>query len=258
MGLLDSISKVQEEEKLAQEMSIAAGRSPIQATPSVSDVPRYYSEVVNLGFNCEISFKISAYFDKLHSYMYSWVYSHDRELLLESLDNMHDILAHEVEFLPQTNMIKCKKYNMSFHIKARRDELAYSNGNLNEEACNEALAEIRSRASHLADKTEALFKGVKSTLFIYKLSFTNDNDADMDYISRLYAKLSELYTSGRFTLLIIIESAHAYKFTLPEHDGLRIATVPNFTNIYNVQEACLETEGWKEIQDEYFTKVLLT
>ena len=257
MGLLDSISKVQEEEKLAQEMAIANGDPSSATSAAVSSVPRYYTEIVNLGFNCETSFKICAYFEKLHSYMYSWVYSHDRELLLKSLDNMHDILAHEVEFLPSTNMIKCKEYNMSFHIKVRRDELANKNGTLNEEACNEALMELRSRANHLADKTKALFKSGRSTLFLYKLSFTSDAEADMDFIKRLHDKLDELYTNGRFTLLIIVEAAHAYKFTLPETESLKFATVPNFMNIYSVQDASHEADGWREIQDEYFTKVLL-
>ena len=189
--------------------------------------------------------------------MYSWIYSHDRELLLESFDKMHDILSSEVEFLPDTNMIRCKKFNMSFHIKARRDELANSLGSLRDDACKEALEELRSRASHLADKTENLFNSPLSTLFIYKLKFTNDWESDNDYVQRMLDKLSSLYKSGRFTLLIVLEAAHAYKFTLPESEHLQIATVPNFTNLNNVQEGNTTNDGWKEIEDKFFKKVLL-
>lgn len=259
MGLLDSLNKAAEEENLAKELAGMTNSSDSDAGESAikAKSPSYYSEVVNLGFNCEVSFRICGYFKELHSYMYSWIYSHDRELLLDSLDKMHDILSGEVEFLPDTNMIKCKKFNMSFHIKARRDELANSLGNLNEEACAEALAELRSRASHLADKTEKLFDSPLSTLFIYKLKFTNDWESDNDYVKRMLEKLSSLYKSGRFTLLIVLEAAHAYKFTLPENEHLQIVTVPNFTNLNNVQEGNTTNDGWKEIEDKFFRKVIL-
>ena len=258
MGLLDSLNKAAEEEKYAKELAQKSNSDNANSDGSaISKTPVYYSEVVNLGFNCEVSFRICGYFKTLHSYMYSWIYSHDRELLLDSFDKMHDILSGEVEFLPDTNMIKCKKYNMSFHIKARRDELSNSLGALREDACAEALAELRSRASHLADKTESLFNSSISTLFIYKLKFTNDWEADNDYVKRMVEKLTTLYKSGRFTLLIVLESAHAYKFTLPESEHLQIVTVPNFTNLNNVQEGNTTNDGWKEIEDKFFSKVIL-
>lgn len=258
MGLLDSLNKAAEEEKYAKELAQAASSDAQGGEDTAkSKAPVYYSEVVNLGFNCEVSFRICGYFKALHSYMYSWVYSHDRELLLSSLDKMHDILSGEVEFLPDTNMIKCKKYNMSFHIKARRDELTNSLGSLRDDACAEALAELRSRAAHLADKTESLFNSSISTLFIYKLKFTNDWEADNDYVKRMLEKLTTLYKSGRFTLLIVLEAAHAYKFTLEESDHLQIVTVPNFTNLNNVQEGNTTNDGWKEIEDKFFSKVIL-
>jgi hypothetical protein len=258
MGLLDSLNKAAEEEKYAKELAASADSSNDSSENTTkSKIPVYYSEVVNLGFNCEVSFRICGYFKTLHSYMYSWIYSHDRELLLDSFDKMHDILSGEVEFLPDTNMIRCKKFNMSFHIKARRDELANSLGSLRDDACKEALEELRSRASHLADKTENLFNSPLSTLFIYKLKFTNDWEADNDYVQRMLDKLSSLYKSGRFTLLIVLEAAHAYKFTLPESEHLQIATVPNFTNLNNVQEGNTTNDGWKEIEDKFFKKVLL-
>ena len=138
MGLLDSLNKAAEEEKYAKELAASADSSDDSSESATkSKAPVYYSEVVNLGFNCEVSFRICGYFKTLHSYMYSWIYSHDRELLLDSFDKMHDILSGEVEFLPDTNMIRCKKFNMSFHIKARRDELANSLGSLRDDACKE-------------------------------------------------------------------------------------------------------------------------
>ena len=257
MGLLDSLNKAQEEENLAKELAIT-NRLSQNENQAADVIPHFYKDVVSLGFNCETSFKILAHFNTLSSYPYSWAYCQDRELFLESLKNMRSILSEEVEFLPDTNMIKCKKYNISFHIKARRDELKTRTGVLNDEACSEALNELRSRFNHLVDKMESLFKYGSNTLFIYKLKFTNDTDNDIDFIKRLIDTLNELYVSKRYTLLVVVEAAHAYKFTPPEDPHIKIATVPNFTSIYNVQEQECETlsEGWKEIADEYFSKVI--
>lgn len=208
-----------------------------------------YDKVISLGFNCEISFALKDYYGKLDSYPYSWCYSADRELLLSSFDHMDEILTGHVECLPESNMFKCNKFQMSFHAKTNRDQLAID-GVEQPEKVKESLIELRSRVAHLVDKMNNLFEGNQSTLFIYKLRFTSDWEEDNKFILRMIEKLNELYKTHNFVLLVVVESINKYKVTLTDNEQLKIRVIDNFSGFYNVQGSTDHT-GWSKILDEF-------
>ncbi|MGN0384122.1 MAG: hypothetical protein ACI4DS_07620 [Eubacterium sp.] len=208
-----------------------------------------YDKVVSLGFNCEVSFALKDYYGKLDSYPYSWCYSADRELMLSSLGHMEEILTGHVECLPESNMFKCHKFQLSFHAKSNRDQLEID-GVEQPEKVKESLMELRSRVGHLTDKMQALFNSKESTLFIYKLRFTNDWEEDNRFIIKLVEKLNELYKSHNFVLLVVVENVNRYKVTLKDNEQLKVRVIDNFSGFYNVQGST-DHAGWAKILDEF-------
>lgn len=119
-----------------------------------------YDNIVSLGYNCEVSFRIKDFMKEqgrsFDSYLYSWVYITNRFLMLDSIENFDLVLSGDLKLLPW-GMVRCEKTAMDFHM--RNKQLWDDMGNIKPREYQEALTELKSRVSHLKMKTAQLIGG---------------------------------------------------------------------------------------------------
>ncbi len=164
-----------------------------------------YNEIVSLGYNCEVSQRLQDIFNKkFEHYLFTWSYECDRELFLESLNNLNNFTESEYSILPN-GMIKHERYNIRFHSRFSKDQLINNDGSFTNNV-EPAINELKERLTYLSNKTENIFKTNKKILFIIKLKRTNIQD-DFNYIEKLNKILSLKFTekSPEYTLLVVIE-----------------------------------------------------
>ncbi len=249
-----SKKNVRELKKLRKELEHckAVAESAISKTDKILCT---YDEVVSLGYNCEVSFRIIDALDgvndiaSLHSYPYSWAYVFSRSLFYETFYNPNLFLSGEIELTP-AKMLKCSASGISFHLKNHGEELLDEKGEFSDELYQKAVADTKSRIMHLYDKFINLVNSDKKTLFILKVSATNPTE-DSDFIFEVYKILLSMYKSGRFTLLVVMEERSLSKEILKmECDRIKIRTVKEFANDCDTKEGG-DREGWVRVIREF-------
>ena len=97
-----------------------------------------FSEIISLGYNCEVSFRIKDYCQKhgqsLNSFVFSWAYVEKKEGLLKSLSQLDNFWkeievsgteGEQLKLLPG-GMYRYLAYDIAFHSKAKK--MAFENG----------------------------------------------------------------------------------------------------------------------------------
>ena len=92
----------------------------------------------------------------------------DKDLFLESLNNLSNNFSESKYSVLPGGMIDHERYNIAFHSRFPSNELKNSDG-LYAEKFQENLDELKSRINHLAQKTDKIFKTNRRVLFIIKL-----------------------------------------------------------------------------------------
>ena len=205
-----------------------------------------YDEVVSLGYNCEVSFRIEQYFGKINAMPFSWTFELDRELFVAALDNIEDLFTGEVE-LYEDQMILDKKYRIKFHP---RYEVLRKYGTPTEETYNECVEELRGRTAHLKSKFAKLMSGDKSTLFIMKVQDLGEDD-NIAYINKVMQVLLKRYASGKFTLAAVFEKNALTEKTVgleTEYAGgqLKIRGIKKFAPKKHT-DIMGDIRGWKKV-----------
>lgn len=206
-----------------------------------------FDEVVSLGYNCEVSFRIEDYFGIINSFPFSWVNWQDKELFLKSLNNLEVILTGEIELLPW-GMFKCKKYNIDFHSSNNKKHL-FINGKPNDENVKEEIVNLKSKIKHLSNKFEELLKSEKNTLFVIKVR--HDGANDIWFLKELYSNMSQRYESKKFTILAVFEEKYLSKELIElETEHLKIRSLKCFAE-HNKTDTTGDLKGWHNVFSEF-------
>lgn len=165
-----------------------------------------FDEIVSLGYDCEISQRLTDIFinGKFEHYLFTWSYENNRDLFIEALKHLNDFTETEYTLL-QSGMVKHEKYNIAFHTRFAKNKLINSDGSPTD-ILPQAIEELKSRLNYLANKTENLFKSNKKVLFILKLHRTNLQE-DIDYIEKLNETLKSKFCNKtlKYILMVVIE-----------------------------------------------------
>ena len=161
-----------------------------------------YDTVVGLGYNCEISFRLENFFEHINAMPFSWAYVLERETFPQVLEQIEPLFAGEVRLL-EDHMILCENTNIKFHP---RYEILHKDGAVTEEGLKEAVEELKSRVAHLKKKHLELFQSDKRTLFLLKVENKGETE-NIAYIKNVAEALSKTYSSGNYTLVVLLEKA---------------------------------------------------
>lgn len=215
-----------------------------------------FDEIVSLGYNCEISFRIRNYLGYLNSWPFSWSYILQRDKFVEALNDRGSIFQGEVsqcEDKRVNSMLQCEKYEICFHP---RGEYEGDDGKVRTECFAEAVSELRSRVSHLIDKFNGLLASEKKTLFIVGISPLEES-APVHFISDLYYWLNTNYISGKFCLVAVFENADYKKYknelVALENDRLYVRKIKKF-GIQRCNDISTDGVGWWKIFREFYGK----
>lgn len=210
-----------------------------------------YDEVISLGYNCEISFRIRDYYGKLCSWPFSWTYILDRDAFLDALDNMDEIFQGEVYVSKDArvnSMIECGKYHICFHP---RGEYVAEDGSIKQETFVEAVDELQQRISYLVKKfKEALQNTSKQYIFFIGLTDNGKTD-DIEFLISLKSKLNKLCPSGNYELVAVVaKNRFDEKLKKFDEERIKIRTIKSFGK-QKCNDISTDAKGWGKIFSEF-------
>lgn len=160
-----------------------------------------FDEIISLGYNCEVSFRIEDFFGKINPMPFSWSYILDRSKFPEVLRNCTTILSRG-ESLCEDHMVKCNLYDIKFHP---RYSILPQFGAYTEEQYQSAVNELRDRVAHLTEKFVTLCHSDKQTLFVMKVE-DYGNEENVSYVRAVVDALNEVYISQNFMLAVFMQT----------------------------------------------------
>ncbi len=166
-------------------------------------------KIVSLGTNCEVSFFIEQFTArKLDSYISSWArMNFDTIGALDVFHNLEKVLDSTWTLLPW-GMVKQDALNIGFHLKKSKDILFDKKGEVNQTEYAEALAELKSRLNHLAEKTKRLFEEEEQDiLFVCKIE--DDYENTLLYLAKLSKILKDKVKKANYVLLAFVTKGKA-------------------------------------------------
>lgn len=210
-----------------------------------------YDNIVSLGYNCEVSFRIRDFKKSaIDSYIYSWAYICDEDLFLNSLNNIDDILTGSITVLPW-GMFMCDKYQLSFHPICNNYKLFDSDNNPIQENVDRSKEELISRTNHLKRKFNELLKSEKKTLFVMKIG---KKDNISEFVQKVYITLNNKYISGNFTLLVVIEEdRYNEEWKNLQCEKLKIRTIKSYAPDSDTENGG-DIDGWMRVLSEFKLK----
>lgn len=157
-----------------------------------------FDNIVGIGYNCEISFRIRNYFGKIDSQLFSWAYVYDREKFLDAFEYPEKIYSGDM-ILKDNGMFECGVTKLSFHP---RHEILEDGSRDEEERIQWCKDELKQRVEHLKKKHKTLLSGDRNTLFLLKVK-PDTEEQDIEFIKNVYELIHNMYHSGRFMLVVL-------------------------------------------------------
>lgn len=158
-----------------------------------------YDEIITLGQNCELAFKIMQSFGAIESYLFTWALVPPYHIF-DALENPSLIFSEEIVELKEVNMWRCSRTDLTFHGKSSVQAL-----DKDEKKRDMEKQEVISRVRYLSDKLQKVLKSDKKKLFAIEIHndlFKFSIPELILYISKLFNVLNRL--SSNFDLLIIL------------------------------------------------------
>ena len=123
------------------------------------------------------------------------------------LAHPEDVLVHGTVAEGVSDMFRDIKYALSFHVRAKKEEMFRNDGSMREEIAGPALEELNSVYAQLCFKWKELCNSDDRTLFVIKARGTDWYSDAMKEVIRI---LSKCYycEEGGFRLLIVCEQAY--------------------------------------------------
>lgn len=204
-----------------------------------------FDVITSLGYNCEISFRLENYFGSINAMPFSWSFILEREKFPQTLADIDQLFADEVELL-EDNMILCKNCGIKFHP---RYDLLLKDGVPTKESTQKAVEELQQRVSHLKDKWKQLFNSPRETVFLMKVE-NRGEESNQKYIQQVYQVLQEKYTSGKFTLVVLMEKGAVTENILQlDSENLKVRTLRCFAPKKHT-DTMGDVWGWWHILNE--------
>ena len=208
--------------------------------------------VISLGYNCEVSYRIRDYFGKLNSTIYSWAYIENRNDLIRSLQDPVKLAVSEKELLPW-GMFRSKEYGITFHPKYSQAELFNSDGSENADIVQLAKDEMISRYTYLANKLNGFFKNEnETTLYVCKMHpwMTNEEE-NISFIKELHQMISDLCVNENYILLVVLQKKEMTReIKSIELHNLLIRSVEAFAPDSDTEFGG-DIAGWNKIFEEF-------
>lgn len=203
------------------------------------------ANVISLGYNCEISFRIENYYGKINAMPFSWSFVLEREKFPSVLADIDQLFTGEVELL-EDHMILCKNTNIKFHP---RYDVLLKNGDVTDNSYEEAVQELRNRVAHLRKKWKALMEGNESTIFLMKVE-NKGEDLDYNYIKQVCEGINKVYHSGNYQIYAILEkNGYSEKIKALENEKLKIRVLKKFAPRKHT-DTMGDVWGWWKILNE--------
>lgn len=205
-----------------------------------------YDTVISLGYNCEVSFRLENFFEKINSMPFSWAYVMNRELFPQALEHIDDLLEQDIQLLPD-NMIQCNTFQIKFHP---RYDILLPDGKMTDESFDCALSELRQRVNHLKNKHKELMLSNNRSLFIMKVEDRGEADG-ISYIKDVYQVLEKQYHSKNFVLLVVLEeTAITEGLRNLESDRLKVRSLKRFAPVKHT-DTMGDVIGWWKLLGEF-------
>ena len=183
-----------------------------------------YDNIVSLGYNCEVSFRIEDYFGSLNAMPFSWSYTLDRDRFAGAIRAPKEIFSEGMR-VNDDHMLVCNRFELKFHP---RYSILPQYGDYTQEQADEAYEELCGRIGHLTDKFVKLCAGDESTLFVMKVEDKGTED-NIKYIESVLAALTDVYRSGKFMLVAVPEKqAMNDELKKLENEHLKVFSVTKF------------------------------
>lgn len=210
-----------------------------------------YDEVISLGYNCEISFRIRDYYGKLCSWPFSWTYILDRDAFISALNNLDEVFQGEVHICQDdrvNSMIECDKYHICFHP---RGEYVSIDGTIPIAIFPQAVAELRQRVKYLVEKFEtAMSDGEKNYIFFIGLT-DNGKTCDKEFIVNLENALNHICLKQNYTLVVVVpKKRYSKELEQLNTDKVKIRTIKYFGK-QKCNDISTDMFGWGRIFREF-------
>ena len=211
-----------------------------------------FNNIVSLGYNCEVSFRIQDHYGYVNSIIYSWAYIEDRDRFLRSLDEMELLVKSDKQLLPH-GMFRSEKYGISFHSKIPKELLIMPDGTVDLDNIGRAKEEMEQRYSYLARKLQRMFQSqTEKTLYVCKMyGWEKDVNRNRTFINNLYNTLQKLCCRDNFALLIVMEkNDQNFQLQSLEEKGIFTRFVEKFADDSETRSGG-DQKGWNAIFDEF-------
>jgi hypothetical protein len=226
-------------------------------------------KIVSLGTNCEASFRIEDYTGKpIDAYIFSWTETHDPLKQLDAIKDLESLKDSEW-YVNEHKLAVNKRYEIGFHFKDLPSDLFDKNGNLIQDVYESGLKELKSRMSHLIEKTERLFENQSGDdiLFVYKVEINDPSNRTPKYVRNLVKNLFKILKhkvkNGHFMLMVLVDDKKIFEFLtkhikrqnlsfhllsfFPPHDQRNLESDKKSWN-FSFHDAVLKFEQYKFIK----------
>lgn len=213
-----------------------------------------FRHIVSLGYNCEVSFRIEEYTaSKIESHFFSWTYVCDQGKMRYALENMENLLTGR--YGGAGTLLNFRDSNISFHSRPEAVKKIFRpDGSLDIPEAELALAEMRPRYRHLAEKTRALMQSGESTLFVMKIQHFNQSIPVSEQVQNVQSVLDYLleHFSGQQFLLLAVAERQNWNdaFASLQNEHLVVDRVEEFAPDYDTLNGG-DIQGWMQLLSYY-------
>lgn len=210
--------------------------------------------IISLGMNCEVSFQIEKYVNKLDASLFSWAFIENDDLFLQALENLDDIFEGDISFNASSeDMFWCERFRIAFHSRTNKSLLFDAEGNIiDQKLYDKNLAELKSRINYLKEKFKKQLKSKDEIFFIKKIEVNNDIRHAQDIILGLYNYFETYSSDSAYKLFIVVEDVYLSSLQHLENDKLVIRSVNFFAPIDNTKNGA-DNKGWGAVFHEILT-----
>lgn len=167
------------------------------------NISRSHRILMSLGYNCEPDFKIHKFDKTAESYAFTWAKIVDREKWLLSLNDLPGLLEGDPKAV-DSEIVSFSKYEVGYHV---RPELIKDGNPMGQDS----LAELRSRVTHLIEKTERIRNDPKAAIsFVQSIPATSLSE-DSSFVTRTIEAVHKAFPSPDIQLFVVFDRKKANK-----------------------------------------------
>ncbi|MBO5523409.1 MAG: hypothetical protein J5986_07015 [Roseburia sp.] len=215
-------------------------------------------KLISLGMNCEVSFQIEKYVEKLYASLFSWAFVMDDDLFLEALNNVDDIFSNEISFhMPTGDMFLDEKYRITFHGRTSKEKLFDENGTIKDRGLyDETVEELKSRLVHLKEKFKEDLVTEDEKIYFKKILIEPDFETwgGKEKLERIINGLSDYFlkngNAGNVLVVVLERKYNKPEIKELEKNGLFIRCVDFFAPVDNTKDGA-DNAGWRKIIEEF-------